>query len=831
MDDSGIGETRVGQGDGHGAAPVSANGDGLATRLLEAAPDAIVGVDADGRIMFANARTAELFGYERNELLGQSVEILVPETRRELHATHRRGYVESPRARPMGEVGARLHGRRKDGTELAVEISLSPLGGDETTSVIAVVRDVTERERVEAELRRTYERLAEAQRLARLGSWEWDIPANEVTWSEELFRIYGLEPGEVVPSYEGFLERVHPDDRDSVDARNRKAFADHQPFEDVKRCLRPDGTLFLMRTQGEVITDGAGAPLKMIGVCEDVTVEKLAEEASAKLSEIVRGSADAIIATSPEGFIEAWNPAAEALYGYTAQEAIGNSFKVLVRPEEHELFEDYLEQLRAGEQVGVHETLRVRRDGSLIDVSVSWSAVRDGDGEVIALSTIARDVTERKRFESQLKQLANYDPLTGLMNRARFEEELDGRVTRTKLGRGAGGAVLLLDLDNFKYVNDTFGHGAGDELVRTIGALLGARMRESDVIARLGGDEFALLLPESDPAGVRRIADELIAAVREYSMPIDGRAIQVTTSIGGALFDQASQSGEELLADADRALYQAKNAGRDRAVIEPLAAEPGSRRRKRLSWEHRIRDALESDLFELHAQPILNLRNNEISQHELLLRMRNGDDLVPPGSFLGVAERLGLIHAIDRWVVGEAIELLARAPELRLEVNLSGRSMDDAQLLQMIQTELARNAVDPTRLTFEITETAAIASMDRAQRLAVALRNLGCRFALDDFGAGFGSFYYLKHMPTDYLKIDGDFITTPRSRTDDLVVESIVRIARGLGQQTIAEMVEDAGTLEVMRDHGVDLAQGFYIGRPEPVGELVGALAVARQTP
>jgi diguanylate cyclase (GGDEF)-like protein/PAS domain S-box-containing protein len=801
-----------------GSGFVPAAGNELAGRLLEAAPDPILGVDSQGRIMFANARTAEVFGYERDELLGQPIELLAPERLRDPHTLHRDGYMAAPRTRPMG-AGSELRARRKDGTEFAVEISLSPLDGDPRTSVIAVVRDVSERERASAELRRTHDRLAEAQRLARLGSWEWDIPANQVTWSDELFRIYGLRPGEVEPTYEGFLERVHPDDRDSVDGRNRKAFADHQPFEDVKRCLRTDGTVFLMRTHGEVLTDDKGTALKMIGICEDVTAEKQAEEASAKLAAIVYGSDDAIIATSPEGLIESWNPAAERLYGYRGEEAAGNSIRILVPPDRIEIVDETLERLVAGERIEPYETRRVRKDGSLIDVSVSWSPVRDREGNLIALSTISRDVTERKRFESQLRQLANYDPLTGLLNRARFEEELDKQVGMAKLN--GGGGVLVLDLDDFKYVNDTFGHGAGDELVRTIAILLRDQVRESDVLARLGGDEFAVLVPENDPADVQKIADALIEAVREHTMPVDGRAIQVTTSIGAALFDEASQTGEELLADADRAMYQAKDAGRDRAFIQTPRSGPQSRRRARLSWEHRIRDALESDLFELHAQPILNLRNNEVSQYELLLRMRDDEGLVPPGSFLGVAERLGLIHAIDRWVVGEAIELLAAAPVLSLEVNLSGRSVDDPQLLQLVQTELARHAVDPSRLTFEITETAAIASMDRAQRFAVALREVGCRFALDDFGAGFGSFYYLKHMPTDYLKIDGDFITTPRSRTDDLVVESIVRIARGLGQQTIAEMVEDGGTLEVMRDHGVDYAQGFYIGKPAPVEGLL----------
>jgi EAL domain-containing protein (putative c-di-GMP-specific phosphodiesterase class I) len=267
------------------------------------------------------------------------------------------------------------------------------------------------------------------------------------------------------------------------------------------------------------------------------------------------------------------------------------------------------------------------------------------------------------------------------------------------------------------------------------------------------------------------------------------------------------------------AMYEAKDAGRDRVLaLEP--ADRGSARRPHHNWEHRIRDALDEGLFVLHCQPILDLQTDRVSQHELLLRMRGEDGLVPPGAFLGDAERMGLIHEIDRWVVTEAIRLLGEDPGLQLEVNLSGASADDSQLLKLIPSEIESAGADPSRLIFEITETATIASLDHARRFAEALRELGCRFALDDFGAGFGSFYYLKHIPVDFLKIDGDFVRSPRSRTDELVVDSIVSMARGIGMQTIAECVEDAATLDDLRLADVDFAQGFHVGRPAPLAEL-----------
>ncbi len=794
-------------------------GTDTAAGLLEAAPDAILGVDRSGDIALANLRVEELFGYSRDELVGQPVEMLVPPAARNRHRGHREGYQGAPRVRPMGE-GQELSGRRKDASEFPVEISLSPLSANGEVFVIAIVRDVSDRREVEAELRRTKNRLEESQRLARLGSWEWDIVANEVTWSDELFRIYGLEPGEMQPTYERFLERIHPDDREDVDQRNRRAFADHQAFEDVKRATRPDGSEFLMRTQGEVIVDPEGNPIRMLGVCEDVTAEKRAEELQAMLASVVLSSDDAIITRSLGGKVTSWNPGAEALYGYPEEEALGQDWGLTICEEERAEEGERLQRALAGERVAHYETRRVRKDGSLIDVSVTISPLRNSDDEVIGISTIARDITQRKRFEAQLKQLANNDPLTGLYNRYRFEEELAEELA-TGQRYDHSGAVLVLDLDNFKYVNDGFGHGAGDEVLRGVSNLLQSRLRRSDVLARLGGDEFAILVRNAREDHARTVAQDLLEQVRAYTPQVEGQPVRMTASIGGVVIDHEASNPGELMADADRAMYDAKESGRDRITfLDPDDRHSGPAGGR--GWEHRIRTALEEDGFELHCQPILELSSGEVTQSELLVRMRGDDGLIPPNAFLGDAERLGLIHAIDRWVVAQAIELLAARSGVCLEVNLSGRSTGDEQLLRLVKGELEQSGVEPNRLIFEITETAAIASIDQARRFAEALRDLGCRFALDDFGAGFGSFYYLKHIPVDFLKIDGDFVRSPRSQADSLVVESIVHMARGLGKQTIAEFVEDEGTLEDLRAQGVDYAQGFHVGRPGPVDENLG---------
>ena len=667
------------------------------------------------------------------------------------------------------------------------------------------------------ELRRSRELLAEAQQLARIGSWEWDVPSGRVTWSDELFRIHGHEPAAFEPTPRSFFTDLHPGDRSAVQARHDAALREAEPFDDVRRMRRPDGSHFLLRTQADVVRGPDGRPARMIGVCEDVTDRVRAERAQALLASIVRSSNDAIFTLTRDGRITSWNPAAERLFGWTEAEALGKVSARLLPAVDAVADHQVLASVFDDAPIDQWETVRRRKDGATIPVSAVLSPVRDHSGEVTGVSVIARDVTERRRFEDQLRHLAEHDALTGLYNRRRFESELERAVAHAAR-YGPSGAVLVLDLDNFKHVNDTLGHQAGDELIRSVARLLRERLRSTDVLARMGGDEFAVLLPHATADEARMLSRDLVEALREHDVVLGGQRLRVTTSLGATVIDASAGAGGALLAVADAAMYAAKDAGRNRAML--LGATDAGATRPGTNWQVRIEEALAEDHFELHVQPILDLRTNEVHRYEALLRMDGGGQLTLPGTFLPVAERVGLVHDIDRWVVREAIGLLRDHPGIELEVNLSGRSMDDDAVVGVISDELRRTGVDPGRLVLEITETATIANMDDARRLAGALTALGCRFAIDDFGAGFGSFSYLKHLPAAFLKIDGDFVRSPRSRTDELVIAAIVGMARGLGKATIAESVGDDATIEMLRQAGVDHAQGFHVGRPFPAREL-----------
>jgi diguanylate cyclase (GGDEF)-like protein/PAS domain S-box-containing protein len=559
------------------------------------------------------------------------------------------------------------------------------------------------------------------------------------------------------------------------------------------------------------------------GIIRDISERKKAED---KIKALLETAPDPIVEIDGDGRIVLANARTDELFGYKREEIVKRPIEKLFAERSRELVAERFHSVIGGSDSAGSLSLGQdlwgqRKDGTVFAVDVTVSVVATEDGPVV--TSIIRDVTDRKRFETQLKHLADHDALTDLFNRRRFEEEL-GEYSDYAQRYKESGAVLLLDLDRFKYINDTHGHKAGDEVIRAVGTALRGTVRTSDVVARLGGDEFAILLKNLDRAEAEKIATALLETVRVRQLPISGRATTMTTSIGIALFD-ADVITENLLVNADLAMYAAKDAGGNRFEVSEDDGAHLSGMQARLGWVDQIRRGLDEERFVLYCQPIMHLASNQVTQWELLLRLVGDDgEIIPPAAFIPTAERFGLIQEIDRWVVSKAIEALDtyrdRPGGVRFEVNVSGKSMSDPQLLELVERELSERAVDPSNLVFEITETAAIANMEEARAFADHLTELGCRFALDDFGAGFSSFYYLKYLPLNYLKIDGDFIKgLVSSATDQLVVQSMVDIARGMGMKTIAEFVEGPETAEMLHAKGVDYSQGYYHGRPRPVTE------------
>ncbi|HVV75531.1 MAG TPA: amino acid permease [Mycobacteriales bacterium] len=446
----------------------------------------------------------------------------------------------------------------------------------------------------------------------------------------------------------------------------------------------------------------------------------------------------------------------------------------------------------------------------------------------VASEALDRTRNQLASTQAQLVHLADHDPLTGLLNRRRLQIEVAESID-TARKNGVQHALVLIDLDNFKMINDTRGHALGDTVLRSVANALAQRLRDGDTLARLGGDEFAVILPDCDEDTAIAIAHDLISAVALTTIVPDssGRMIRVNASAGVATFGGCPNlTPESLLVDADLALYEAKNAGRNRVSFASEDQTSRERMQTRQSWVEQIRSALDHDGFELWAQPILDLASREVTRHELLLRLGGDSAGIPPSQFLAVAEQVGLIGDIDSWVVRAAFDLvrahLAAGLDCNLQVNVSGASVADPTIFELVRRELALGDVPGECITFEITETSAIADMAQAQRFAAMVRGHGCGLSLDDFGAGFGSFYYLKHLPFDSLKIDGEFILKiADSAHDQHVVRALVQIADALGLETVAEFVEENRTLQILEEIGVTYAQGYAIGRPEPARSLL----------
>ena len=551
----------------------------------------------------------------------------------------------------------------------------------------------------------------------------------------------------------------------------------------------------------------------------------MGEKRHSSTEELVKNALNGIYQSTPEGEFLTVNPALVRLLGYESEgELRATKFGDLVADETRPaLLED---QLREGGEVRNVEVALKAKDGPAVDALLNARTVRTDDGALLYHEGILTDITQIKRQEEQLLHLATHDPLTGLHNRREFNAILERHLSRAKR-YGGEGAVLWMDLDGFKEINDGLGHKVGDELLASLAHRMKSTIRESDVLARLGGDEFAILYPNVDSTRAQIAATRLLDAIRQHTANIQGQAIRTTASMGIVLFPEHGMQSTELLMQADMAMYRAKEQGRNRFCVYSPEVESSEAPEQRIDWLRLVREALENDGFILYAQPILDLRTDEITRYEILLRLLDRDgNVIPPGAFLDIAEQFGLSGDIDRWVLGRTTEILSDSEimgkGISFAINLSPRTMTDKEFLELISSMPEISVIGPVRLVMEITETAAIYNIHVAKDFLRTLRGRGYEFALDDFGMGFSSFYQLKNLDVDYLKIDGSFIRNlSHDPVDKHLVLAMVHLARSLGKQTIAEFVEDQEILDILREIGVDCAQGFHIGRPRPLDDIL----------
>lgn len=570
----------------------------------------------------------------------------------------------------------------------------------------------------------------------------------------------------------------------------------------------------------------------------EVAQRRLTEEALFDAKEraevTLKSIGDAVITTDNRGFVAYLNPVAEELTGWTNSEAVGLELSTvfhIINEETREVVSNPVSRcLRDGIIIGLaNHTVLIARDGSERAIEDSAAPIRTRDGQITGVVMVFHDVSKSREIAQQLSWHASHDALTGLINRREFEE----RARRALAGSHADGerhALLFLDLDQFKVVNDTCGHVAGDELLRQLSGMLQRQMRATDILARLGGDEFGVLLEHCPIDRATNIAEQLRDATRQYRFIWDNKTFEVSASIGVIPIHRDSGTLPQVLSAADMACYVAKEKGRNRYHVYQESDADFARRHGEMLWVTRINQALRENRFVLYRQAIQSTKPPyPIHHYEVLLRIRNEDGTISePGSFLPAAERYDLMTAIDRWVITQLFtsqgdELRGKSseaePAIMASINLSGASLNDDSFLDFVRDMLAHHAINPRQICFEITETVAISNLDRAIRFITALREIGCCFALDDFGSGLSSFGYLKNLPVDFLKIDGSLVRNlVENPVDDAMVQAIHQIGHVMGLKTVAEYVENEPLRQRLIEMGVDYMQGFAIEIPRPFG-------------
>ena len=575
------------------------------------------------------------------------------------------------------------------------------------------------------------------------------------------------------------------------------------------------------RKESEILLQNALSELKITDEARRLNLNNMEEE-RARLVALLAAMNMGILFVNASNQVMYYNPAFlriwmipedVALSGKAAEEVLSYSGNVLARPDH---FSKHI--LNVLETHEVSDNFEVTMADGRVITQLSYP-VRDNEGRFIGRLWIYEDITRERQTAEQLIYLAERDALTGLFNRRRLQEELT-RLLATAERHNTRGALIFFDLDEFKYVNDTFGHRAGDTMLVRIAGEVGALVRRNEILSRLGGDEFALLMPGATEQEAEILAERIVRAVAQIPFRFEGQNFRLTTSLGIAFYPQHAINVEDLVSHADTAMYQAKEAGKNAWRKYRPDLDTSREMVTRLTWNDRISNAMENGLLRLHHQGIYHAATGKIAHLEVLVRMLDEQDptrLIMPGHFIHHAEKSGKILDLDRWIIRESIALLGKSVNVpSLAVNISGRSFDEPTLPQYIAEQLKAFNVDPQRLLIELTETSAVSDLQDAERFIEALHRTGCTTCLDDFGTGFSSFAYLKHLKADVLKIDGLFIRDlPNERDNQIFVKAIVDVARALGKTTVAEFVENSDILEMLKILGVDMVQGYHLDKPQ----------------
>jgi diguanylate cyclase (GGDEF)-like protein/PAS domain S-box-containing protein len=677
-----------------------------------------------------------------------------------------------------------------------------------------------------AALKASEERLALALDSAQEGMWDWDMKSNRVFYSRRYCEMLGYSPEEFGHDREAWLSRLHPEDRHLAEQRLRALIEERTPYyESIFRLRHRDGEHRWLYARGQLLLDEEGQPSRFIGTSSDITQRRADEDSLRQAAAVFDSTLEGVLVTDRELNIVHVNPAFSRITGYAVEDVLGKSPNLFKSGHHDTAF--YHSLWHALEQRGSWsgEIWNRRKNGEVFPMWQCIRSIHDENGNLSHYVAVFSDISAIKHSQRELDYLAHHDPLTTLPNRLLFGERIEQAIHRARSERRHG-ALLLVDLDNFKIVNESLGHNTGDQLLKLIGERLGADLEASVTLARLGGDEFGLLC--NDCAQAEQASQLALHVLDSLSQPfsIAGETLFVGASIGISLFPDDGDSVEQLLRNADSALFRAKSSGRQ--TFSFYSQDMTTRARQRVKLEAELRQALELNQLRVHYQPIHRLEGGALLGAEALVRWQHPErGLVAPGEFIPIAEDSGLIGAIDAWVLEQAcaqmVRWLAQGQTLEfIAVNVSSRLFSRGELDRRVEQVLRDSGLEPQRLELEVTESAVMDDPDRALELLQRLQGLGVRLAIDDFGTGYSSLARLKRLPVHKLKLDQSFVRgLPHDGEDAAIARAVITLGQSLGLRVLAEGIETEEQAAYLREIGCLLGQGYWFGRPQPAEQLL----------
>jgi len=679
-----------------------------------------------------------------------------------------------------------------------------------------------------AALRSSEARLNEAQRIARLGGWELDMQDDVLSWSDEVFRIFEVDPADFKPTLEGFVEHVHPDDRDTLLQTFHTAVEERQDFVLTHRLLLPDGRIKHVREQGITYYDGQGDPIRCVGTVQDVTEDVIKEQRLRQAATVFNSTVEGVMITDDNANIIDVNEAFTTITGYQRKDVIGQNPKMLASGRhDHDYYQQMWQALRSnGSWSG--EIWNRRSDGVLFPELLTISVVRDEKDQASGYVGVFTDISKLKEAEQRLDHLAHHDSLTGIPNRLLLNARLEQSIKRA--ARQSSGFVLaFIDLDRFKVINDSLGHQAGDELLKQLADRLVKTVRNEDTVGRISGDEFVLILEDiHDRNSATTVVDKVMGCFYQ-PFRISGQDVQVTGSMGLTLYPQDGTEVYQLMRNADAAMYQAKDDGRN--TYHFYTSQLTEAASEHIFLENALREALRTEQFFLAYQPQIELKNSRLTGLEALIRWNHPDEgLISPARFIPIAEQCGLIHDLGAWVLREACQQGRRWLDSglsfgRIAVNVAGPQIQQGGFNRLVIDTLADTGLSPQHLELEVTESFVMRNLDASIDELQVLRDKGIRIAIDDFGTGYSSLSYLKQLPIDKLKIDQSFVRDiPGDANDMAITEAVIALGGALQLKVIAEGVEIREQAGFLREKGCTHAQGYYFSHPLPAAEIAGLL-------